>query len=58
MTHYSRLCMIVIDVPDPDHDRELAFWGAATGQSLARLAFCVVPDPPGRLNDSNAQSWD
>jgi len=50
--------MIVIDVPDPDHDRELAFWGAATGQSLARLAFCVVPDPPGRLNDSNAQRWD
>ena len=22
------------------------------------LLFCVVPDPPGSLNDSNAQRWD
>jgi hypothetical protein len=127
MTHYSRLCMVSIDVPEPDHDRELAFWRGATGQPLpqierhpeyhvgqlhnqevwlliqrlgdgqarvhldfhtdnvdaelarlealgaerveqiqdwwilrdpAGLPFCVVPDPPDRLNDANAQRWD
>ncbi|HEY6276687.1 MAG TPA: VOC family protein [Streptosporangiaceae bacterium] len=36
MTHYSRLSVIVIDVPDGDHDRELAFWQEAMGQPLAR----------------------
>jgi Glyoxalase-like domain len=127
VTHYSRLCRIVIDVPATEHDQELAFWQAATGQLLARferypeyhgatshdqpfgliiqrrgegpgrvhldihtddleaevrrlerlgarrvrrveawwimrdpagLPFCVVPDPPGTLNDNNAQLWD
>ena len=24
----------------------------------AGLLFCVVPEPPGSLNDSNAQRWD
>jgi hypothetical protein len=24
----------------------------------AGLPFCVVPDPPGTLNDGNAQRWD
>ncbi|MEV0588559.1 VOC family protein [Nonomuraea sp. NPDC050310] len=24
----------------------------------AGLHFCVIPDPPGRLNDGNAQRWD
>ena len=24
----------------------------------AGLLFCVVPDPPGTLNDRNAQRWD
>ncbi len=36
MAHYSRLCKIVIDVPAGEHDRELAFWQAATGQPLTR----------------------
>lgn len=27
--------MVVVDVPDPDHDRELDFWRAATGQPFA-----------------------
>jgi predicted enzyme related to lactoylglutathione lyase len=36
MTHYSRLSVIVIDVPPGDHDRELAFWQEAIGQQLAR----------------------
>ena len=127
MTHYSRLSMIVIDVPPAEHDRELAFWSAAIGQELtpgthypeyhsaalhgeefglliqrlghgpsrvhldihtddlaaeiarleelgaervqqvhswwilrdpAGLLFCVVPEPAGSLNDSNAQRWD
>ena len=127
MAHYSRLYKIVIDVPEADHDREVAFWSAATGQELvqfdrhpeyhgaelpgqevgllvqrlddgpgrvhldihtddpaaelarleklgaelveqvnawwimrdpAGLAFCVIPEPPGALNDSNAQRWD
>ena len=35
MTHYSRLSVIVIDVPPRDHDRELAFWRDATGAPLA-----------------------
>ena len=127
MAHYSRLNKIVIDVPAAEHDREVAFWGAALGQQLrqgehfpeyhgaalhgldfglliqrlgegparvhldihtddlaaevarlealgaervefvhawwilrdpAGLLFCVVPEPAGSLNDSNAQRWD
>ena len=127
MAHYSRLLKIVIDVPAADHDRELAFWSAATGESLtqfdrhpeyhgaalpgqefwlliqrlddgpgrvhidihtddlaaevarleklgaeragqahswqlmrdpAGLVFCVIPERPGELNDSNARRWD
>jgi hypothetical protein len=34
MTHYSRLSAIVLDVPEADHDRELAFWQAASGRVL------------------------
>jgi hypothetical protein len=37
MVHYTRLSKVVIDVPAADHDRELAFWSAATGQPLARF---------------------
>ena len=37
MAHYSRLSKIVIDVPPADHDRELVFWSAATGQPLAQF---------------------
>lgn len=37
MAHYSRLSQIVIDVPEGEHDPELAFWQAATGQALARF---------------------
>jgi hypothetical protein len=127
MTHYSRLCKVVIDVPAGDHDKELTFWREATGQELpqlrypeyhgaslpgdvfalliqrlgtgsarvhldihtddleaetkrlealgarhlrlvhdhwwvmedpAGLPFCVLPQPPGSLNDDNAQRWD
>ena len=36
MAHYSRLSQIVIDVPPAEHDRELAFWGAALGQQLTQ----------------------
>jgi len=36
MTHYSRLSVIVIDASPAEHDRELAFWQAATGTPLAR----------------------
>jgi predicted enzyme related to lactoylglutathione lyase len=127
MAHYSRLNMIVIDVPAADHDGEVEFWSAALGQQLkqgehfpeyhgvalhgeafglliqrlgqgparvhldvhtddleaevarlealgagkvefvhawwilrdpAGLLFCVVPEPDGSLNDTNAQRWD
>jgi hypothetical protein len=127
VVHYSKLLKIVIDVPPAEHDRELAFWSAATGQPLAQfdrhpeyhgaalqgqdlwlliqrldegqgrvhidihtddpiaemarleklgaelvqqahswwvmrdpagLLFCVIPERPGTLNDSNAQCWD
>jgi hypothetical protein len=37
VAHYSRLSKIVIDVPPADHDRELVFWSAATGQPLAQF---------------------
>jgi predicted enzyme related to lactoylglutathione lyase len=37
MAHHSRLSKIVIDVPGVDHDRELAFWSAATGQPLTQF---------------------
>jgi predicted enzyme related to lactoylglutathione lyase len=39
VAHYSRLYRIVIDVPPADHDRELAFWSAASGQQLAQGDF-------------------
>jgi hypothetical protein len=127
MVHHSRLSKVVIDVPSAAHDRELAFWSAATGQPLARfdrhpeyhgvalhgqdlwlliqrldegharvhidihtddpatemarleklgaqtvrqvhswwvmrdpagLLFCIIPEEPGTLDDSNAQRWD
>ena len=126
MPHYSRLSKVVIDVPAADHDQEVGFWQAATGQTLTRstrhpeyhgatlpggfgmlvqrleagparvhldihtddleaevarlewlgaervrrvhrwwimrdpagLLFCVIPDPPGSLDDGNAQRWD
>ncbi|MFI7701121.1 VOC family protein [Nonomuraea sp. NPDC049480] len=127
MAHYSRLCTIVIDVPEGDHDKELDFWEGAIGRRLTRnerfpeyhgvplvdqaislmvqrieegpgrvhldfhtddleaevarlerlgarrvqqahrwwimedpagLPFCVIPDPPGTLNDGNAQRWE
>jgi predicted enzyme related to lactoylglutathione lyase len=128
VAHYSRLTKIVIDVPAADHDRELAFWGAAVGQTLtqserhpeyhgarlygeplglltqrldgdeparvhldihtddldaelarlealgaervqyvhdwwimrdpAGLLFCVIPSPPGSMDDTNAHRWD
>jgi hypothetical protein len=126
--HYSRLYKVVIDVTEADHDEEVVFWQAATGQPLTRserypeyhgaslpgdvfalliqrigegpsrvhldihtddleaevarlealgarrvrlvndhwwimedpagLPFCVLPDPPGSLNEDNAQRWD
>jgi len=127
VVHYSKLLKIVIDVPPAEHDRELAFWSAATGQPLAQfdrhpeyhgaalhgqdlwlliqrldegqgrvhidihtddpaaemarleklgaelvqqahswwvmrdpagLLFCIIPERPGTLNDSNARRWD
>lgn len=32
MTHYSRLAKVVIDAAAADHDEEMAFWEAASGQ--------------------------
>jgi hypothetical protein len=32
--HYSRIAKVVIDVPDPDHDRNLEFWQGAAGVKL------------------------
>ena len=34
MTHYSRLCKIVIDVPQEVHGEELIFWQGATGEEM------------------------
>jgi hypothetical protein len=38
VTHYSRIYKIVVDAPSADHDRELAFWRAASGLPLDRSA--------------------
>jgi hypothetical protein len=38
VTHYSRIFKVVIDVPPADHDRELAFWQAASGLPLGQSA--------------------
>jgi hypothetical protein len=35
VAHYSTLLKVVIDVPAAVHDREVEFWGAATGGPLA-----------------------
>jgi hypothetical protein len=32
VVHYSRLSDVVIDVPAGDHDSEIAFWNAASGE--------------------------
>ncbi|MEP7023508.1 MAG: VOC family protein [Actinomycetota bacterium] len=45
MTHYSILNKIVVDVPAADHDRELAFWQAATGEQF--LHFERFPEYHG-----------
>lgn len=37
MAHYSQLRMVVIDVPDDDHDQELAFWQAASGETFSQI---------------------
>jgi hypothetical protein len=37
VVHHSRLNVIAIDVPSADHDRELDFWRAATGQPLTQI---------------------
>jgi hypothetical protein len=37
VSHYSRLSVAVVDVPDADHDKELTFWQAASGETLTRL---------------------
>jgi predicted enzyme related to lactoylglutathione lyase len=39
VTHFSRMSTVVIDVPTGDHDRELAFWEAAVGQSLSQFDY-------------------
>jgi predicted enzyme related to lactoylglutathione lyase len=39
MAHFSRVAAVVIDVAADDHDRELSFWEAATGQSLDQLEY-------------------
>jgi len=36
VAHYSRLSVVVIDVPDEDHEPELAFWRAASGEALRK----------------------
>ena len=36
MAHHSRIDKVVIDVAPADHEREVAFWAAATGQPLTR----------------------
>jgi hypothetical protein len=37
------------------HDMWLAWW---VMRDPAGLPFCVLPEPPGSLNDQNARRWD
>jgi predicted enzyme related to lactoylglutathione lyase len=37
MAHHSAIRVIVIDVPEDDHDRELAFWQGAIGKELRHI---------------------
>ena len=37
MPHYSRMAVVVIDVPGAEHDAELAFWTAASGETLRQI---------------------
>lgn len=34
MPHYSRISKILVDVPEPVHDAEVAFWEGALGRDL------------------------
>ena len=34
MPHYSRISKILVDVPEPVHDAEVAFWEGAIGRDL------------------------
>ena len=36
MAHFSRVSKVVIDIAPGEHDREVEFWRAATGQPLRR----------------------
>jgi predicted enzyme related to lactoylglutathione lyase len=59
-----------VDIHTDDLDAEIARLEALGAQRVARvhawwilrdpagLPFCVVPEPAGSLNDSNAQRWD
>jgi len=37
VSHYSRLSVAVVDVPNAYHERELAFWQGASGEALTPL---------------------
>ena len=54
MVHHSRIQKIVIDVPPDVHDREVAFWGAATGRRLER--FDRFPEYSGSAIDDHG-TW-
>ena len=45
VAHYSRLSKVVIDVPAAEHDRELAFWQAASGLPMAQ--YVTLPEYHG-----------
>jgi hypothetical protein len=32
VTHRSRLCQVIVDVPPADYEREISFWSAALGR--------------------------
>ena len=41
MTHRSRLCQVIVDVPPAEHEREIRFWSAALGREAR-----IPPDYP------------
>lgn len=52
MTHYSRLCAVLIDCNTDDVDQAAAFWAAALGRPIdsehpgTRGNYCMLETPP------------
>jgi len=51
VAHFSRLARL-----GAERVQRVNFWQVM--RDPAGLLFCVVPDPPGTLNEDNARRWE